>query len=152
MKKKRATKATRRTNSANGRETRAMFEERRSFDAHVGTRVRLRRMILGLSQTTLGDAIGVTFQQVQKYERGTNRISASRLQGIATLLKVKPEFFFESEAGPQPITSSAPDDYVTAFLATSEGVALANAFQKLTTGKLRRRVVALVEELANQQA
>src|SRR3954454_6900323 len=64
-------------------------------DRHVGSRVRMRRMMLSMSQEKLGDAIGLTFQQVQKYEKGTNRIGASRLQQISDILQVSPEFFFE---------------------------------------------------------
>jgi transcriptional regulator with XRE-family HTH domain len=117
-------------------------------DVHVGTRVKLRRVVLGLSQTDVGDALGCTFQQVQKYERGANRISASRLSSIAAFMKVRPEFFFESETGQSPDYGSSTD-YVTDFLATAEGLALIRSFQKLETNKLRRSVVALVEELAN---
>lgn len=71
-------------------------------DKHVGARVRMRRMMLGMSQETLGDALGVTFQQVQKYEKGTNRIGASRLQDIANFLKVPVTFFFEDQEPPVP--------------------------------------------------
>ena len=106
-------------------------------------------MVLGLSQTNLGEALGVTFQQVQKYERGANRISASRLASIAEFMKVKPEFFFESETGQNVDYGSSSPDYVTAFLATADGLALISSFQKLQTKQLRRSVVALVEELAD---
>src|SRR5215217_1424115 len=68
-------------------------------DKHVGSRLRMRRLIMSLTQSDVADALGITFQQVQKYERGTNRISASRMAGIAELMKVRPEFFFESETG-----------------------------------------------------
>jgi len=119
-------------------------------DENVGNRVRLRRLVLGLSQTTLGDKLGVSFQQVQKYERGANRISASRLHDLARALSVQPEFFFEGEMTGQ-IADSVSPDYVTQLLATEEGLALIRAFQKLLTIKMRRKVVGLVEELADRQ-
>src|SRR6188472_4069739 len=96
-------------------------------DKHVGSRVRMRRMMLGMSQEKLGDSLGLTFQQVQKYEKGTNRIGASRLQQISTILQVPVSFFFEG--GPtvnhQAGFGEAPSPtYVSDFLATSDGLAL----------------------------
>ena len=98
------------------------------IDKHVGSRVRMRRMMLGMSQEKLGDALGLTFQQVQKYEKGTNRIGASRLQQIATILQVPVSFFFEGAPAP-PATAGgfaeAPSPaYVSDFLATTDGLAL----------------------------
>ena len=125
-------------------------------DKNVGSRVRSRRMALGMSQTDLGDALGVTFQQIQKYEKGTNRIGAGRLHRLAEVLKVDPAFFFEGEMGQTAHTSSSPDyltdspDYLTEFLATSEGIALMNAFRSVPTAKLRRNVIALVQALADR--
>jgi transcriptional regulator with XRE-family HTH domain len=123
-------------------------------DKHVGSRVRMRRMMLGMSQEKLGDALGLTFQQVQKYEKGTNRIGASRLQQIAQILQVQVSFFFEG--APSAITigrheglSEAPSPaYVSDFLATSDGLALTKAFMKIRDAKLRRRIVDLVEQIA----
>jgi transcriptional regulator with XRE-family HTH domain len=123
-------------------------------DKHVGSRVRMRRMMLGMSQEKLGDALGLTFQQVQKYEKGTNRIGASRLQQIAQILQVPVSFFFEG--APSAITigrheglSEAPSPaYVSDFLATSDGLALTKAFMKIRDAKLRRRIVDLVEQIA----
>jgi transcriptional regulator with XRE-family HTH domain len=123
-------------------------------DEHVGSRVRLRRKTLGISQGKLGDALGLTFQQVQKYEKGTNRIGASRLQQIAQILQVQVSFFFE--CAPAAITvgrheglSEAPSAaYVSDFLATSDGLALTKAFMKIRDAKLRRRIVDLVEQIA----
>jgi transcriptional regulator with XRE-family HTH domain len=123
-------------------------------DKHVGSRVRMRRMMLGMSQEKLGDALGLTFQQVQKYEKGTNRIGASRLQQIAQILQVQVAFFFEG--APSAITigrheglSEAPSPaYVSDFLATSDGLALTKAFMKIRDAKLRRRIVDLVEQIA----
>ena len=93
------------------------------IDKHVGSRVRMRRMMLGMSQEKLGDALGLTFQQVQKYEKGTNRIGASRLQQISLILQVPVSFFFEGAPPPPGRTyglSEAPSpEYVTTFLATT---------------------------------
>jgi len=108
-------------------------------------------MMLGMSQGQLGDALGLTFQQVQKYERGTNRISASRLQHAAHILQVPPQFFFDGAPGEACINSQAPAlSYVSEFLATSDGLTLARAFTRLPNAKLRGRIVALVEELADR--
>src|SRR6476469_5772122 len=97
-------------------------------DKHVGSRVRMRRMMLGMSQEKLGDALGLTFQQVQKYEKGTNRIGASRLQQISNILQVPVSFFFEGAPNSGPTNSGfdeAPSPaYVSDFLATSDGLAL----------------------------
>src|ERR1700752_2595536 len=100
------------------------------IDKHVGSRVRMRRMMLGMSQEKLGDALGLTFQQVQKYEKGTNRIGASRLQQISHILQVPVSFFFEGAPSVQPagrheVMAEAPSPaYVSDFLATSDGLAL----------------------------
>jgi transcriptional regulator with XRE-family HTH domain len=118
-------------------------------DKNVGSRVRSRRMVLGMSQTDLGGALGVTFQQIQKYEKGTNRIGAGRLHRLAEVLKVDPAFFFEGEMGQMAHTSPSPD-YLTEFLATPEGLGLMNAFRSVPTAKLRRNVIALVQALADR--
>jgi transcriptional regulator with XRE-family HTH domain len=122
-------------------------------DKHVGARVRMRRMMLNMSQEKLGDALGLTFQQVQKYEKGANRIGASRLQQIAHILQVPVSFFFDGAphaAGQQPSgLSEAPSPaYVSDFLATSDGLALTKAFMGIKDAKLRRRIVDLVEQIA----
>jgi transcriptional regulator with XRE-family HTH domain len=117
-------------------------------DKYVGSRIRMRRLMLGMSQGKLGDALGLTFQQVQKYEKGTNRVGASRLQQISQILQVPPAFFFEGAPGQRNSDGKeSPASYVSEFLATSDGLALAHAFG-LLDAKLRRYVVALVEELA----
>ena len=125
------------------------------IDKHVGSRVRMRRMMLTMSQTKLGDALGLTFQQVQKYEKGTNRISASRLQQSAHILQVPVTFFFEggpSVPGAPHAKGTAPSPaYVSDFLATSEGHALIKAFTQIKDAKLRRRIVGLVEEIAGEE-
>jgi transcriptional regulator with XRE-family HTH domain len=123
-------------------------------DKYVGSRVRMRRMILGMNQTALGDALGLTFQQVQKYEKGTNRIGASRLQHIAQILKVPVSFFFDG-APEVPGQAVGMNDtpfpaYVSDLLGTSDGLALSKAFTRIKDGKLRRRIVDVVEEIATQ--
>jgi transcriptional regulator with XRE-family HTH domain len=122
------------------------------IDKHVGSRVRMRRMMLNMSQEKLGDALGLTFQQVQKYEKGTNRIGASRLQQISNILQVPVEFFFEGAphvAGASRGEGAAPSPaYVSDFLASSDGLALTKAFMLISDAKLRRRIVDLVEQIA----
>lgn len=123
-------------------------------DKHVGSRVRMRRMMLAMSQEKLGDALGLTFQQVQKYEKGTNRIGASRLQQIAHILQVPVAFFFEGgpSSGRADGMSEAPSPaYVSEFLATSDGLALTKAFMRIEDPKLRRRIVDLVEQIASRE-
>ena len=124
------------------------------IDKHVGSRVRMRRMMLGMSQEKLGDALGLTFQQVQKYEKGANRIGASRLQQISNILQVPVSFFFEGAPNAPGHQgggmSEAPSPaYVSDFLATSDGLALTKAFMKIKNAKLRRRIVDLVEHIAD---
>jgi len=125
-------------------------------DKHVGARVRMRRMMLNMSQEKLGDALGLTFQQVQKYEKGANRIGASRLQQIAHILQVPVSFFFDGAPhamGQQPDgLSEAPSPaYVSDFLATSDGLALTKAFMGIKDAKLRSRIVDLVEQIAGPE-
>jgi transcriptional regulator with XRE-family HTH domain len=121
------------------------------IDRHVGSRVRMRRMMLGMSQERLGDALDLTFQQVQKYEKGTNRIGASRLQTIAHILQVPVAFFFEGAphgaAHSAGIGEAPSPAYVSDFLASSEGLALTKAFMRIKDPKVRRRVVDLVEAI-----
>jgi transcriptional regulator with XRE-family HTH domain len=126
-------------------------------DRHVGTKVRMRRILLGMTQEKLGEALGLTFQQIQKYEKGTNRIGASRLQQISTTLQVPPSFFFAGA----PSTDDAADEGadtsvcdaprasdVLEFIATVEGVRLNKAFAQITDAKVRKRIVELVTTLA----
>lgn len=123
-------------------------------DKYVGSRVRMRRLMLEMSQEKLGEKLGLTFQQVQKYEKGTNRIGASRLQHISQILKVPVSFFFDGALGKQADdgSSKAPvADYVSDFLSSSDGLALTKAFTNIKDSKLRRRVVDLVEEIAGDQ-
>ncbi len=124
------------------------------IDKHVGSRVRMRRMMLGMSQEKLGDALDLTFQQVQKYEKGTNRIGASRLQQISHILQVPVSFFFEgAPASGRPIEmGEAPSPaYVSDFLASSDGLALTKAFMRIKEPKVRRRIVDLVEAIVGDE-
>ena len=100
-----------------------------AIDAHVGSRVRMRRMMLGMSQEKLGDALGLTFQQVQKYEKGTNRMGASRLQQAADILGVAVPFFFEGAVGGtyKPDGSAPSPAYIDDFVTTSDGLRLMKA-------------------------
>ena len=124
------------------------------IDKHVGSRVRMRRLMLDMSQTDLGDALGVTFQQVQKYEKGTNRVSASRLQHLSQILQVPVPFFYEGAPAsigwpPAGKSADAPSpSFVSDFLATSEGLDLVRAFTCIEDAKLRRAIVRLVDEIA----
>lgn len=124
------------------------------IDRHVGSRVRMRRMLAGISQEKLGEGLGLTFQQIQKYEKGSNRISASRLQQISKILDVPVSFFFDgAPASDMPsgaFSESASTAYVSDFLATSEGVQLTKAFTRIKSAKLRRRIVELVEAMAEE--
>jgi transcriptional regulator with XRE-family HTH domain len=116
---------------------------------HVGNRVRMRRKMQGMTKEKLGKALGLTFQQVQKYEKGTNRIGASRLQHIASIQQVPISFFFEGAPGPSSIVDE-PCDYVSGFLATSDGLALTKAYMQIENAKLRRSTVALVKRIAGE--
>ena len=118
-----------------------------SVDVYVGRRVRSRRLELGMSLEKLGSGIGVTFQQLQKYERGSNRISASRLQQLCDILKVSVAYFFEEARYGKP--NAASIDYVSEFLATADGHALAKAFMQIKNVKLRRSIAKLAGEIAD---
>lgn len=121
-------------------------------DKYVGSRVRMRRIMLGMSQEKLGEALGLTFQQVQKYEKGTNRVGASRIQQIAEILQVPVSFLFEG--GPTGLakadgsSEAASPSYVSDFLATTDGLSLTRAFTRISDAKLRRSIVDLVEQIA----
>ncbi|CZT34002.1 helix-turn-helix domain-containing protein [Rhizobium sp. 9140] len=125
------------------------------IDIHVGSRIRLRRTMLGMSQEKLGEALGITFQQIQKYEKGTNRVGASRLQNISAILNVPVSFFFEdapgdsgSGGGASGMAEASSSNYVVDFLSSSEGLQLNRAFVKIGDPKVRRKIVDLVKALA----
>ena len=117
-----------------------------AVDVHVGSQINMRRRILGISQTELGNCIGVSFQQVQKYEKGKNRVSSGRLQQIADLLKVEVPFFFEGLDGPE---SPPVVDEITNLCRTPGGLALATAFQRVKNKKVRKSITQLVSSLAD---
>jgi transcriptional regulator with XRE-family HTH domain len=119
------------------------------IDVHVGSRVRFRRLELGMSQGNLGSALGLTFQQVQKYERGTNRLGASRLQHVSRILKVPIAYFFEGTPGQLKAKGNAPSSaYVSDFVASTDGLALMKAFMQIKKAKVRHYIVRLVNEIA----
>lgn len=126
------------------------------IDRHVGSRVRMQRILMKMSQEKLGEALGLTFQQVQKYEKGLNRIGASRLQQISKTLNVPPSFFFEG--APASGVASGPgfaeessSQYVVDFLSTAEGLHLNRAFARIKDPKVRKRILDLVTALADQE-
>ena len=126
-------------------------------DIHVGSRLRLRRMLVGLSQEKLGDRMGLTFQQIQKYEKGVNRIGASRLFKLSQVLDVPVQFFFEgmpsadgkSAAG---MAESDSEAFLYEFLNTRDGLELNRAFIKVTDANVRRSVIELVRSLGRKSA
>ncbi len=129
-------------------------------DKHVGSRVRMRRVLLGMSQEKLGEALNLTFQQVQKYEKGTNRIGASRLSQISKILGVQVAFFFEGA----PVDSSFDDtsslmagfaegeqaSYISDIMSTPDGLQLARAFSRIRDPKRRRLVITMANTLADE--
>lgn len=129
------------------------------IDAHVGTRVRLRRMLLGMSQEKLGEHLGLTFQQVQKYEKGVNRIGASRLFDLSRVLGVPVQFFYDEAPSDIAPTGLAPgfgerpaESFVIEFLSTRDGLELNKAFVKITDPRVRRSVVDLVRALGGEDS
>jgi transcriptional regulator with XRE-family HTH domain len=129
------------------------------IDAHVGSRVRLRRILLGMSQERLAEQLGLTFQQVQKYEKGINRIGASRLFDLAHVLGVPVQFFYEkappAEGAPDPTVGFAErgtEAYISDFLNSREGLELNRAFMRIADPKVRRSIVDLVRSLATEES
>lgn len=127
-----------------------------SMDAHVGSRVRLRRMMMGMSQEKLGEQMGLTFQQIQKYERGINRVSASRLYELARVLGVTVQFFFEEvlvgqDATVQPgFAEPQAETTIIEFLGSRDGLELNRAFVRIRDARVRRSIVDLVRALAGE--
>lgn len=126
------------------------------IDVHVGSRVRLRRMLLGMSQEKLGEQLGLTFQQVQKYEKGVNRIGASRLFDLSRVLGVQVQFFYDE--APVAASAMAPgmtevpaEAYVPDILTTREGLELNKAFARISDARVRRAIVELVRSLAGDE-
>ena len=131
---------------------------RNPVDVHVGNRLKLRRTIIGMSQDKLGQTVGLTFQQIQKYEKGANRIGASRLYQFATVLDVPPAWFFDGLEG-QPVEgrngdvlAAAISDMAPMAAFSREDIELLRAFQAVTNPVLRRRVADLVRAMAETEA
>ncbi len=127
------------------------------IDIHVGSRVRLRRMLLSMSQEKLGDQMGLTFQQIQKYEKGTNRIGASRLHHISQILEVPVQFFFDDaplvagqSAGAGGMSEPKMENFLYEFISTRDGLELIRAFVSIQDPKIRKRVVDLVRTLSSE--
>ena len=129
------------------------------IDIHVGSRVRFRRMLLGMSQEKLGQKLGLTFQQVQKYEKGINRIGASRLFDLAQVLGVTVQFFYEEAPAGEPpaeeaeaLVERSDEHSIVEFLRSRDGLELNKAFVRISDAKARRAIVELVRSLANEDA
>ncbi|HEX9882038.1 MAG TPA: helix-turn-helix transcriptional regulator [Hyphomicrobium sp.] len=122
------------------------------IDVHVGSRVRLRRMLLGMSQEKLGEHLGLTFQQIQKYEKGINRIGASRLFDLSKVLGVPVQFFYEELPGAGDANAGfgerPAESYAVEFLGSREGLELNKAFARITDPRVRRSIVELVRAFA----
>ncbi len=123
------------------------------IDKHVGARVRMRRIMVGMSQEKLGEALGITFQQIQKYEKGTNRIGASRLQAAARILSVPVNYFFEGASDDPALAGGFADSQTSHYHSDgdsdSENRQLVDAFRRIREPELRRRVIELVESMAS---
>jgi len=123
-----------------------------AVDSYVGQKIRARRIFLGLSQTEVADAIGITFQQIQKYEKGANRVGASRLQQISDALGVSPVYFFDGvptvgKKMPAPQEGELSESAILSFLATREGVALVRGFLAIKQKIIRRNVIDFIDTL-----
>ena len=124
-------------------------------DVHVGSRVRLRRTLLGMSQEKLGQAVSLTFQQIQKYERGANRVGASRLYQLSRILDVPVSYFFEEmpESAAKPertgrLVAAEPEEYKTDTLTRRETLELVRAYYKIESPRLRKRLFELTKSIA----
>ncbi len=131
-----------------------MTKKANPIDAQVGSRVRIRRMLIGMSQERLGELLGLTFQQVQKYEKGVNRIGAGRLFEVSRILGVPIDFFYEgvSTQGEGGFSESEAAPPVMEFVSSGEGLQLSLAFMKIKDPKVRKRVLDLVKSLADENA
>ncbi len=129
-----------------------MSKKANLVDLHVGLRIRAARLAAGLSQERLGNALGVTFQQVQKYEKGANRVGAGRLSDIARVLSVPVSYFFESDAvdGQAGALSEGFND-ITVVLSTSEGMRIARALARIPDAETRRRIADLLEAMIERE-
>jgi transcriptional regulator with XRE-family HTH domain len=129
-----------------------MKKSTNTVDKEIGSRVRMRRMVIGMSQEKLGEMLGLTFQQVQKYEKGTNRISVSRLLDIATILGMSIHHFYEGITSTKAATAGFAEDaappYVADFMNAPEGHQLMKAFMSIQSPKVRRSIIQLATSLA----
>jgi transcriptional regulator with XRE-family HTH domain len=126
-----------------------------AVDTHVGLKIRARRNLMGLSQTELADSAGITFQQVQKYEKGANRVGAGRLQQFSEALGVPPSYFFEGlptvgKKAPAPSEGDLSEDSIVLFLGTREGAALVRAFMAIKQKPIRQNVIAFIESMSGK--
>jgi len=127
------------------------------IDIHVGARLRMRRVLQGMSQENLGERLDLTFQQVQKYEKGANRVSASRLYQIGEILKVPVEFFFDGLPDPSTLGTSdglaeaAPEAPLMDFLSSAEGIQLNKVFAEIRGSEVRRKLIELARAIVAQQ-
>lgn len=121
------------------------------IDVYVGSRIRFRRNLLGMSQEKLGEQLGITFQQIQKYEKGTNRVGASRLQAISEILEVPVSFFFEESPTASAVEGFAEHEvnYID-FCSSTEGVQLMRAFTHIKDPRVRRKIIDLAKALSNE--
>ncbi len=120
-------------------------------DRHVGLRIRMRRKELGISQERLAESIGLTFQQVQKYERAANRVSASKLWEMSKALAAPVGYFYDGLSDPaEPLAANGPRESMQDFLMTPEGIELAATFPKIPRGRVRRRILDLVRAMASE--
>lgn len=120
-----------------------------AVDVYVGGRVRLRRKALGMSQSNLAESLGITFQQIQKYEKGINRIGASRLQLIADIFAVPVGYFFENAAPSEMTGVRAESDEIAQFITSKEGIALSKAFLAIEDANVRQKLLALARSLGS---
>lgn len=120
-------------------------------DIHVGGRVRMRRVLLGMSQEKLGDSLGLTFQQVQKYEKGANRIGASRLWELSRILDVPIGFFYENAVDPDGFGEDGAQDYVTEFVYSGEGLNVVKYFSRISDPNIRRSIVNMIRAVAGEE-
>lgn len=124
-----------------------------AIDQHVGRRIRMRRLMMDMSQTALGTAAGITFQQVQKYEKGANRVSASRLQQFSSILQIPVAFFFEGALDQSATDNNRNGDRLQAliddFMASGDGLAIAKAFMSIKSTEVRRSIADLVGKIAD---
>lgn len=141
--------------SANPKKSMAKYDGPHPVDVHVGTRLKLRRMILGISQEALGNSLGLTFQQIQKYEKGANRIGASRIFELSGLLDVPIQYFFEEyKTDGRRTPGFGESDIGDAFMAlvnSPEGVELCRCFAGIKDPKVKKRVLELVKTIADTE-